>query len=83
MPDDDNAVATQGSEDEGVVNPEVLTFWEVLQVSGLLWLLVPGLFVALFVHEAGHAYTTKAFGRSVNRAGYPRIIGPPSLHSAI
>lgn len=35
----------------------------------LLLVLVPGQLVASLVHEAGHAFTTKAFGRQVLRAG--------------
>ena len=30
---------------------------------------IPAFFVAIFLHEAGHAFTVKAFGRQVNRAG--------------
>ena len=32
-------------------------------------LVVPAVAITLFVHEAGHAFTVKAFGREVNRAG--------------
>ena len=35
----------------------------------LLLLIVPGFFAATFLHECGHAFTVKAFGREVNRAG--------------
>jgi putative peptide zinc metalloprotease protein len=35
----------------------------------LLLLIVPGFLVATFLHECGHAFTVKAFGREVNRAG--------------
>jgi len=35
----------------------------------LLLVLLPGQLLATLVHEAGHAFTTKAFGRDVVRAG--------------
>jgi putative peptide zinc metalloprotease protein len=35
----------------------------------LLLLVIPGFFVAVVLHESGHAFTVKAFGREVNRAG--------------
>jgi putative peptide zinc metalloprotease protein len=35
----------------------------------LLLLVIPGFLVGLFLHECGHAFSVKAFGRQVNRAG--------------
>jgi putative peptide zinc metalloprotease protein len=35
----------------------------------LALVVIPAFFVAIFLHEAGHAFTVKAFGRQVNRAG--------------
>lgn len=35
----------------------------------LLVFLIPAEWLSVLVHEAGHAFTTKAFGREVNRAG--------------
>lgn len=35
----------------------------------VLWLLIPAQVLAIVVHECGHAFTTKAFGYDVPRAG--------------
>jgi putative peptide zinc metalloprotease protein len=37
--------------------------------SQLLWFLIPALLLAIVVHEAGHAFTTKAFGYEVHSLG--------------
>jgi len=37
--------------------------------SALLWFLVPALLLAIGVHEAGHAFTTKAYGYEVHSLG--------------
>jgi putative peptide zinc metalloprotease protein len=37
--------------------------------SSLLWFLVPASFLSVFLHEAGHAFTVKAFGREVHKVG--------------
>jgi len=45
--------------------------------AGLLLVLIPVFALSLLVHEAGHAFATKAFGREVNRAGFGWFwIGP-------
>lgn len=36
---------------------------------GILWFLIPAQLLAVFIHECGHAFTTKAFGYEVPRAG--------------
>lgn len=36
----------------------------------LLWLVIPVFLLSVVVHEAGHAFTTKAFGRVVPRVGF-------------
>jgi putative peptide zinc metalloprotease protein len=44
----------------------------VLRTPGgmaLLWFFIPALLVSLLIHEAGHAFTTKAFGHTVVGAG--------------
>jgi putative peptide zinc metalloprotease protein len=38
-------------------------------VGAWWWFLIPGLFLSLMIHEAGHAFTAKAFGYEVRRAG--------------
>ncbi|MCU1273253.1 MAG: hypothetical protein JWO48_684 [Bryobacterales bacterium] len=35
----------------------------------ILWFLIPAEVLAIFIHECGHAFTTKAFGYEVPRAG--------------
>ncbi|MDQ4076713.1 MAG: cyclic nucleotide-binding domain-containing protein [Chloroflexota bacterium] len=35
----------------------------------LLWFLIPATLLSILIHEAGHAFTTKAFGHEVPRAG--------------
>ena len=37
--------------------------------KSLVLLVVPGVIVSVFLHEAAHAFTVKAFGREVNRGG--------------
>ena len=37
--------------------------------GSLLWFLVPASFISLLLHEAGHAFTVKAFGRDVHKVG--------------
>ena len=45
--------------------------------AGMLLVLIPVFALSLFVHEAGHAFATKAVGREVNRAGFGWFwIGP-------
>jgi putative peptide zinc metalloprotease protein len=39
------------------------------QHKALLLLIIPGIFASVFLHEAAHAFTVKAFGREVNRGG--------------
>src|SRR5262249_38264653 len=44
---------------------------EALHAAGPAWLgfLIPAYLVSILIHEAGHAFTVKAFGREVQRAG--------------
>ena len=45
--------------------------------AGMLLVLIPVFALSLLVHEAGHAFATKAVGREVNRAGFGWFwIGP-------
>src|SRR5215213_6168061 len=49
---------------------ELGTTLEASQAGGWLFLFwIPATLVALLVHEAGHAFTTKHFGREVPRVG--------------
>lgn len=36
---------------------------------GILWFLIPAQLLGILIHECGHAFTTKAFGYEVPRAG--------------
>ena len=38
-------------------------------IGAAWWFLVPGIVLSIVVHEAGHAFTTKAVGREIRRAG--------------
>lgn len=42
---------------------------EVISSGALLSLLVPALLFSILIHEAGHAFTVKAFGRDVSHVG--------------